>query len=294
MVATASWDGQVRLWEAASGRGFEAALPSGKSDANHPEAVADSITEFWALLKKLEERGQLPAEIPALEIGVGSGARATAWMDGFKALDEQKGTGYYAKLQFILGDYSATTLDRAVTALARHAGHVSAAPLNALNPFKTLSAYRFKVMYVHLTNVYDNLPFDDVVRRDGRLYIVEVRAYLGGAAIDRLWERQVDVPPIGDFVPGYAVDGWYGILAPANTPLARRETLSAAFRAALADPEIKERLSLLYLEVAHAGPKEAAQEIAQFQKDPKLIPIPAPAAPPDGPPIGDDEETWLP
>jgi Met-zincin/Domain of unknown function (DUF5117) len=38
----------------------------------------------------------------------------------------------------------------------------------------------------------------------------------------------------------------------------------------------------------------AAQEIAQFQKDPKLIPIPAPAAPPDGPPIGDDEETWLP
>jgi len=38
----------------------------------------------------------------------------------------------------------------------------------------------------------------------------------------------------------------------------------------------------------------AAQEIAQFQKDPKLIPVPAPAAPPDGPPIGDDEETWLP
>jgi hypothetical protein len=173
-------------WEAASGRGFEAALPSGKSDANHPDAVADSITEFWKLLQNLNERGQLPSEIPALEIGVGSGARAAAWMDGFKALDDQKGTGFYSKLQFILGDYSATTLDRAVTALSRHAGHVSAAPLNALNPFKALSAYRFKVMYVHATNVYDNLPFDDVVRRDGRLYIVEVRAYLGGAAIDRL------------------------------------------------------------------------------------------------------------
>jgi hypothetical protein len=173
-------------WEAASGRGFEAALPSGKSDANHPEAVADSVTEFWKLLQGLNERGQLPSEIPALEIGVGSGARAAAWMDGFKALDEQQGTGFYSKLQFILGDYSATTLDRAVTALARHAGHVSAAPLNALNPFKALSAYRFKVMYVHATNVYDNLPFDDVVRRDGRLYIVEVRAYLSGAAIERL------------------------------------------------------------------------------------------------------------
>ena len=41
-------------------------------------------------------------------------------------------------------------------------------------------------MYVHLTNVYDNLPFDDLVRRDGRLYLVEVRAYLSGAAVDAL------------------------------------------------------------------------------------------------------------
>ncbi|MEQ1474692.1 MAG: peptidase, partial [Candidatus Acidiferrum sp.] len=38
----------------------------------------------------------------------------------------------------------------------------------------------------------------------------------------------------------------------------------------------------------------AAQQITQFQKDPKLIPFPAPAQPPDGPPIGDDEENWLP
>ena len=43
-----------------------------------------------------------------------------------------------------------------------------------------------------------------------------------------------------------------------------------------------------------AHPYFAAQEIAQFQQDPKWIPLPAPAAPPDGPPIGDDEETWLP
>jgi hypothetical protein len=37
----------------------------------------------------------------------------------------------------------------------------------------------------------------------------------------------------------------------------------------------------------------AATQIAQFQKDPKLIPIPTPAQPPDGPPIGDDDCTWL-
>ena len=41
--------------------------------------------------------------------------------------------------------------------------------MDALNPFKTLSFLRFKILYVHLTNVYDNLPFDELVRRDGRL-----------------------------------------------------------------------------------------------------------------------------
>ena len=41
-------------------------------------------------------------------------------------------------------------------------------------------------MYAHLTNVYDNLPFDDLIRRDGKLYLVEVRAYLSAAAVERL------------------------------------------------------------------------------------------------------------
>ena len=173
-------------WEAASGRGFEAALPTGKSDANHPDAVHDSVVEFWKLCHDLNTKNQLPAEIPALEIGVGSGARATAWMDGFKAYDAEQGTKFYNRVQFILGDYSSATLERAMVSLAHHAGHVVSAPLDALNPFKALSPYRFKVMYVHLTNVYDNLPFDDMVRRDGRLYLVEVRAYLSGAAADRL------------------------------------------------------------------------------------------------------------
>jgi hypothetical protein len=38
----------------------------------------------------------------------------------------------------------------------------------------------------------------------------------------------------------------------------------------------------------------AATQITQFQKDPKLIPMPTPAQPPDGPPIGDDDYAWLP
>jgi hypothetical protein len=176
-------------WEAASGKGFEKALPSGSSDANHPAAVADSARKFWTLLVDLEKKHQAPSEIIGLEIGVGTGARAAAWLDRFKEYDAAAGTGFYDRIQFILGDYSPTSLERALAAVAHHAPHVKGVALDALNPLKALTAYRFKVMYVHSTNTYDNLPFDDIVRRDGRLYLLEVRAYLTGAQVGPLCEE---------------------------------------------------------------------------------------------------------
>ena len=165
-------------WEAASGRRFEAALPGGHSDANHPQAVADSVGDFWTLLRELEARGQLPPEIFAVEIGVGSGTRARLWLDRFKALDEQCGTAFYSRVKFLLGDYSPRTLDTALATMGPHAPLVSVVAMDALNPLKTLSFLRFKTLYVHIANVYDNLPFDELVRRDGRLYVVETRPYV--------------------------------------------------------------------------------------------------------------------
>ena len=173
-------------WEAATGRGFEQALPSGRSDANHPDAVSDSVADFWTLLREIDKRGQLPAEIFALEIGVGTGTRAALWLDHFQALDEERGTGYYPRMRFLLGDYSMPTLERALAGLARHRDTVSMLAMDALNPLKTLSFLRYKILYVHLTNVYDNLPVDEVVRRDGRLHVVETRAYVPAAAAARI------------------------------------------------------------------------------------------------------------
>ncbi|HSD29383.1 MAG TPA: hypothetical protein VLL75_18915, partial [Vicinamibacteria bacterium] len=122
----------------------------------------------------------------ALEIGVGAGTRAGLWLDRFRALDEERDTSYYPRLRFLLGDYSLPTLDRAMAAVAPHRSVVSVIPLDALNPFKTLAFLRYKVLYVHLTNVYDNLPHDEVVRRDGRLYVVEARAYLARDEAERI------------------------------------------------------------------------------------------------------------
>jgi hypothetical protein len=183
----------LSAWEASSGRTFEQALPGGKSDASHPGAIADSVAEFWTLLRDLDRRQGLPAEIFALEIGVGTGARASAWLDRFRALDEQRGTSYYPRLRFLLADSSLPLLDRTMEAVQAHRDLVSLVALEARNPLKTLSFLRYKVLHVHLTNVYDNLPHDEVVRRDGRLYLVEVRAYVQEAAARRL-AADFDVP----------------------------------------------------------------------------------------------------
>jgi hypothetical protein len=177
---------RVTDWERQTGRGFETALPSGRSDANDEGSVADAVADFWTLLVELDKRGQLPAEIFVLEIGVGSGTRAALWLDRFKALDAARSTGYYPRLRFLLGDYSVPTLDRAMEAVASHGETVSMIAMDALNPLRALAFLRYKILYIHLTNVYDNLPADELVRRDGDVYLVEARSYLPEPAVQSL------------------------------------------------------------------------------------------------------------
>ena len=181
------------LWESASGKGFEQALPGGTSDANHPEAVADAVADFWTLLKDLDNHHQLPPEIFALEIGVGTGRRAAAWMDRFRALDRERGTQYYPRIRFLLADYSMPTLNRAMEAVREHRELASFLAVDALDPFKSLSFLRYKILSIHLTNVYDNLPTDEIVVRDGKLYLVEVRSYLPAAAATRI-SKEFGIP----------------------------------------------------------------------------------------------------
>lgn len=68
-----------------------------------------------------------------------------------------------------------------------------------------------------------------------------------------------EIPTIAETLPGYSLEGWYGIFAPAHTPLAKRQALSDALKVALADPSVKTRFDALFMEVVHRGPKEFAQ-----------------------------------
>jgi len=184
---------RVKDWEHATGKGYEQALPGGASDGHNLDAIADSVGDFWTLLRDLEAKNQLPPEIYLLEIGVGTGVRCGLWLTRFLALDQQRGTNYYPKLRVLLGDYSLATLDMSRPAVEDHAELCSFLVLDAVNPLKTLSFLRHKIMQVHSTNVYDNLPDEEVVRRDGKLYFVQVRAYLPAADAERL-SAQFDLP----------------------------------------------------------------------------------------------------
>ena len=177
------------IWENASGKGYEKALPGGHSDGHNPEAIAESVTEFWDRLHELQSRNLLPPEIYVLEIGVGTGERANRWLDGFFALDCEKGTNYYSRLRFLAGDYSEVTLHRVMQSLERHRHLASFVEVNAMDPFRSLQHLRYKVLLITLSNVYDNLPTDEVVLRDGKLFFVEVRAYIPAEEVARICEK---------------------------------------------------------------------------------------------------------
>ncbi len=52
-----------------------------------------------------------------------------------------------------------------------------------------------------------------------------------------------ELPPVGDFVPGYEASQWYGLGAPKTTPVDVIDRLNKAVNAALADPKTRARLA---------------------------------------------------
>jgi hypothetical protein len=177
---------RVKDWEKATGKGYESALPGGKSTGTDAAGIQESVEQFWNLLKQLEGSNRLPQELFILEIGVGMGAHAGLWLDQFCALDQSRGTNFYPHLRFLLGDYSLQTLEFSRPAVKKHIDLCSFIALDATDPIKTLSFLRHKILHVHSTNMYDNLPDEEIVWRDNRIFWVQSRAYLPAADAARI------------------------------------------------------------------------------------------------------------
>jgi hypothetical protein len=85
-----------------------------------------------------------------------------------------------------MGDYSAHVLDRAREAVAHHGDHVSGLVLEATRLSGSVGFLSGKTFLVYISNVYDNLPSDEVSVIRGRTYLVQVRYFIGGAAADEI------------------------------------------------------------------------------------------------------------
>ncbi len=65
-----------------------------------------------------------------------------------------------------------------------------------------------------------------------------------------------EIPTIGETVPGYAADIWYGVVAPAGTPKEVVATLNRAAAKAIGDASLRERLLKLDAEPVGNSPDE--------------------------------------
>ncbi len=95
---------------------------------------------------------------------------------------------------------------------------------------------------------------------------------LGVASATRL-PQIPDVPTIAESgVPGFEATQWYGVVAPARTPPAIVEKLSAEIRRSLSQPDLKRRLEAEGAQPADMGPAEFRKLIqSEIQRWAKVI-----------------------
>lgn len=79
-----------------------------------------------------------------------------------------------------------------------------------------------------------------------------------GTTLARRTDALPDVPAVGEVVPGFVGDAWHGLFAPAGTPRAVIDRISADVAKVLAMPDIRARLAGMGLETVGNTPAEFA------------------------------------
>jgi tripartite-type tricarboxylate transporter receptor subunit TctC len=114
---------------------------------------------------------------------------------------------------------------------------------------------------------FDNLATAAPSIRAGKLKALAVTTLTRSPALP-------DVPPVADTIKGFAVDTWWGLVAPAGTPKEVVAKLNGAFVAALRSPEAKTRFAALMAEPVTSSPEEFGNfmkaELAKYEKVVKL------------------------
>jgi tripartite-type tricarboxylate transporter receptor subunit TctC len=114
---------------------------------------------------------------------------------------------------------------------------------------------------------FDNLATAAPNIRSGKLKALAVTTLTRSSALP-------EVPPVADTLKGFAIDTWWGLVAPAGTPRDVIARLNHAFVAALQTPEAKTAFAGLLAEPVTSTPEEFAAfmkaELAKYEKVVKL------------------------
>ncbi len=114
---------------------------------------------------------------------------------------------------------------------------------------------------------FDNLATAAPNIRAGKLKAIAVTTLDRAPALP-------DVAPVADTLKGFAIDTWWGLVAPAGTPREVVARLNQAFVAALQTPEAKTRFAALMAEPVTNSPDEFGAfmkaELGKYEKVVKL------------------------
>jgi tripartite-type tricarboxylate transporter receptor subunit TctC len=126
-------------------------------------------------------------------------------------------------------------------------------------PYKGSTQARNDVLAGQVQLAMDGLlPLQPLIK-SGRLHALAITS-------SHRAKSNPDIPTIGETVPGYASDTWYGIIVPAGTPKDIIEKLNAAAVKALNEPAVRARLEKLGAEPVGDTPEEFRRLLEKEQK----------------------------
>ncbi len=110
---------------------------------------------------------------------------------------------------------------------------------------------------------FDNLATASANIKSGRLKALAVTSAQRSPALP-------DIAAVSETMDGFAVDTWWGLVAPAGTPKDLITRLNQAFVAALGSAEVRARFAALMAEPVPGSPEQFAQfmkgELAKYEK----------------------------
>jgi tripartite-type tricarboxylate transporter receptor subunit TctC len=112
---------------------------------------------------------------------------------------------------------------------------------------------------------FDNLATAAPNIRSGKLKALAVTTASRSTALP-------EIPPISDTLKGFAIDTWWGLVAPAGTPRDVVQRLNQGFVAALNSPEARSRFAGLLAEPVPSSPEDFGNFMrAELQKYEKVV-----------------------